>query len=460
MPSPLGEGGRRPDEGRSPRDNPYMGYRGTAAPHQSPSATASPPRGEAFSVLINRVHRPHKIVLEQEHRPGKRIPPAQGHGQRGGLFCGQARGKRTAGQCGSSYHNQQPDRQEIPRLQPHDAHHGHRRVGDVHRRHRAHRIDQPEHAQPAGAAAAQCIRSGCAEHCGQQQHQRRSQADKRHGHILPAEQTQLADKAVVLIQCAQQNSDVTQRILQNKQKLRAAVDGCAALPGNRAVVVAQKRAVLLNTEGQRQRTRRRQHGVHGAAEPHLPLRSAHHKGQHDPQKIDVGLGAVGKYAGQRIAKRRLIVPFLLRQQRQHEIIAAQQRCVIAEGGPHVERHRHKHYAQKRGTAFVRSAQRCIAHRRVGQQVDQPPAVQAAQRPQPKQPRQRHAQCPGQKRQNQKADGLSYGICRRIAAFPVEILRKAVPDALDPAVLAVLLQGIARRVVGLLGMGVGVSADTG
>ena len=42
---PLGEGGRKPDEGRSPRDNPYMGYRGTAAPHQSPSVTASP-RGE------------------------------------------------------------------------------------------------------------------------------------------------------------------------------------------------------------------------------------------------------------------------------------------------------------------------------------------------------------------------------------------------------------------------------
>ena len=109
---------------------------------------------------------------------------------------------------------------------------------------------------------------------------------------------------------------------------------------------------------------------------------------------------------------------------------------------------------------MRTAQRRIAHRRVGQQVDQPPAVQAAQRPQPKQPRQRHAQCPGQKRQNQKADGLSYGICRRIAAFPVEIPRKAVPDALDPAVLAVLLQGIARRVVGLLGMGIGVGADTG
>ena len=108
---------------------------------------------------------------------------------------------------------------------------------------------------------------------------------------------------------------------------------------------------------------------------------------------------------------------------------------------------------------MRSAQRRIAHRRVGQQVDQSPAVQAAQRTKSQQPRQRHAQCPGQKRQNQKADGLSYGICRRIAAFPVEILRKAVPDALDPAVLAVLLQRIARRVVGLLGVGIGGRADT-
>ena len=138
----------------------------------------------------------------------------------------------------------------------------------------------------------------------------------------------MPDKTVVLIQCTQQNRDITQGILQHKQKLRTAVHGGAALPGNRAVIVAQKCAVLLNAKGQCQRTRRCQHGVHGAAEPHLPLGSAHHKGQHDPQQVDVGLGAVGKYAGQRIPQRRAVVPLGAGQQRQHDVVAAQQRGVI------------------------------------------------------------------------------------------------------------------------------------
>ena len=41
------EGGRRPDEGRACRYNPFMGNNGKPAPHQSASQTASPV-GEAF----------------------------------------------------------------------------------------------------------------------------------------------------------------------------------------------------------------------------------------------------------------------------------------------------------------------------------------------------------------------------------------------------------------------------
>ena len=399
-------------------------------------------------------------MLEQQHRPGKGVPAAQGHGKGPGLCSRQAGGKGAAGHGGKSQHQQQPDRQEIPRLQADDPHHAHRRVGDVHRRHGTHGVDQPEHPQPAGAAASQCIGSGRAEQRSPQQHKRRGQADKRNGHILPAEQSQLADKAVILIQCSQQNRDITQRVLQNKQQLFAAVHGGAALPGNGAVVVAQQRAVLLHAKGQRKRARQRQHGADSAVQPHLPFGFAHNQRQHHPQQIDVGLCAVGKHTGQRVAQRRAVIPLGAGQQCQHQVVAAQQCGIIAQRGPHIQGHRHQHNAQKRRLAFVRTAQCRIAERCVGQQIDQPPAVQAAQCPQPKQPRQRHAQCPGQERQNQKADGFGDGICLRIALFPVDVLGKAIPDALHPAILAVLLQGIARRVVGLLGMGVRVSADPG
>ena len=210
-------------------------------------------------------------MLEQKHGPGKRIPAAQRYRQRLALGRGQPRGQHPPQHSRRGQHQQQPDRQEIPRLQADDAHHAHRCVGDVHGGHRAHGVDQAERAQPAHAASAQRVGLRGAEHRRRQQHRRCGDADKRNRHILPAEQPQLAEEPVVLIQCAQQNRDVTQRIFQNKQQLRTAVHGGAALAGNRAVVVAQKRAVLLHTEGQRQCTCSGQYGVHGAAETHLPL---------------------------------------------------------------------------------------------------------------------------------------------------------------------------------------------
>ena len=212
-------------------------------------------------------------MLEQKHGPGKRIPAAQRYRQRLAPGCGQPRGQHPPQHSRRGQHQHQPDRQEIPRLQADDAHHAHRRIGDVHGGHRARGVDQTEHTQPAYAASAQRVGLRGAEHRRRQQHQRCGDADKRNRHILPAEQPQLADEPIVLIQCAQQNRDVTQRILQNKQQLCAAVHGGAALAGNRTVVVAQKRAVLLHAEGQRQRARGGQHGVHGAAETHLPLGS-------------------------------------------------------------------------------------------------------------------------------------------------------------------------------------------
>ena len=65
MPSPLGEGGRRPDEGRPSRCSPFTGNRGKAAPHQSPSVTASP-EGEAFFVLYI-LHKKHPSFLVSEN---------------------------------------------------------------------------------------------------------------------------------------------------------------------------------------------------------------------------------------------------------------------------------------------------------------------------------------------------------------------------------------------------------
>ena len=107
---------------------------------------------------------------------------------------------------------------------------------------------------------------------------------------------------------------------------------------------------------------------------------------------------------------------------------------------------------------MRTAQRRIAQRRVGQQVHEPPAVQAAQCAKPKQPRQCHAQRAGQKRQNQKADRLGHALRRGVPIQIGKILFKAVPDALHPAILAVLLQRVPGGVERLLGVGVGVGAQ--
>ena len=54
QPSPLGEGGRRPGEGRLCRDDPIMGCNGEVCLHQSPAVTASP-RGEPLYANEKRI---------------------------------------------------------------------------------------------------------------------------------------------------------------------------------------------------------------------------------------------------------------------------------------------------------------------------------------------------------------------------------------------------------------------
>ena len=88
-------------------------------------------------------------------------------------------------------------------MQTHDAHHAHRRVGDVHGGHGAHSVDGGEHAQPAVAAAAQGVRLRGAEQRGGQQHHWSGQVEERDGHILPAEKPQLAQENIILIECTQ-----------------------------------------------------------------------------------------------------------------------------------------------------------------------------------------------------------------------------------------------------------------
>ena len=95
-----------------------------------------------------------------------------------------------------------------------------------------------------------------------------------------------------------------------------------------------------------------------------------------------------------------------------------------------------------------------------EQLEQERALkeQAAQRAQPGQPRQRHAQRAGRKRQHKEADRL---VQRRggFAGF-AKVGGKAVRYALDAAVLAVLFERIARRIVGRFLAGIGVFAHTG
>ena len=214
-------------------------------------------------------------------------------------------------------------------MQTHDAHHAHRRVGDVHGGHGAHSVDGGEHAQPAVAVAAQGVRLRGTEQRGGQQHHWSGQVEERDGHILPAEKPQLAQETIILIECTQQNRDITQRIFQHKQKLCPAVDGTAALPGDGAVIMTQQRAILLHNLGQQQCARQRAHGVPRAVESGFPLVLAHdHQRQHHPQQVDVGLGAVGKHAGGRVNSGGAAVPFRAGQQRQHQIIARQQHSIV------------------------------------------------------------------------------------------------------------------------------------
>ena len=268
-------------------------------------------------------------MLEEQHRPRKGVPAAQRQGQGFSPFGGQGRFYGTADQRGRAHNQQQPDGQEVPGLQAHDAHHAHRRVGDVHRGHRAYGVDGGEHTQPSIAAAAQSVASRGTEQRSGQQHQRTGQVEERDGHIFPAEKSQLAQETIVLIECAQQNCDITQRIFQHEQKLRAAVDGAAALPGNGAVVVAQQRTVLLNDLGQQQRARQGAHGVPCAVELGFPLVLAQdHQWQHHPQQVNVGLGTVGEHTGGGVEGSGAAVPFRAGQQRQHQIIAGQQRSIV------------------------------------------------------------------------------------------------------------------------------------
>ena len=177
-----------------------------------------------------------------------------------------------------------------------------------------------------------------------------------------------------------------------------------------------------------------------------------------PTKGWVRFGNVDENTGRRIDGRRARLPALPREQRQHQIVTAQQRGVVAERSAHEQRQRQQHERQERRAVFLRAAQSGPAQRRIGQQVAQPPGIQAAERAKAQQPRQRHAQRAGHKRQHKEADRL---VQRRggFAGF-AKVGGEAVRYALDAAVLAILFERIARRIVGRFLAGIGVFAHTG
>ena len=397
-------------------------------------------------------------MLEQQHRAQQRVAAAQRQRQRLGPRRGQPGRQHPPGQRRRGQDQQQPQRQEIPRLQPHDAHHAHRGVGDIHSRHGAHAVQCRKDAQPAQTAAAQGLPPGRTQQRSGQQHQRPGQVQERNGQILPAEQPGLPQETVVLIECAQQHGDITQRVLQNKGQLPSAVDRRAALAGDRAVVVPHQHAVLFHKQRHCQRTGGAQGHPGPAAAFGGPFPLCQQQRQRHPQQVEVGFGAVGKDAGQRIQQRLAGGPAGAGQQRQHQVIAAQQRGVVTQRRAHIQRDGQQHDAKEGGPGFLRRAQPQPAQQRVGQQVAQPPCVQAAQGPQPRQAGQRHAQRPRQEGQDQEADGLGDGVAA--AVLPAEIPGETVGDALHRAVLAVLFEGVARGVVGLFLAGVGVLPHPG
>ena len=140
----------------------------------------------------------------------------------------------------------------------------------------------------------------------------------------------------------------------------------------------------------------------------------------------------------------------------HQIVRGQQGGVITQRRPHIQRHGQQHQAQKDRAGFLCAAQPQPTQQCVGHKIPQPPRIEAAQSPQAEEPRHRHAQGTGQKGQDQKADRFGDGV--GITALPCQILGKTVGNALHRAVLAVLFEGIPRRIVGLLFLGIGVDAD--
>ena len=192
----------------------------------------------------------------------------------------------------------------------------------------------------------------------------------------------------------------------------------------------------------------------------MPFPFCHQKDGQDPQKVQVRFGDIDKDAGGSVNARRLGVPLLAGQQGKHQVIAAQQGCIIAQRRPHKKRHRQQHNGRKGRAVTLRFGQRQRAQQRVGQQVDDAPAIQAAQRAKAQQACQRHTNRARQEWNDQKADRLADGVRHRIPHIVRQVQGKAVRHALHCAVLAVLLQGIARGVIGFFRPGIGVSAHTG
>ena len=393
---------------------------------------------------------------------GTKIRSAQRSALAGVIPADRVRRSGTASSMAASSKN----RQEIPGLKPHNAHHRHRRVGDIHGSHHAHRIDGGKHCQRHRPAPGDGLALAGGQHrAGQQQH-RPGQAEQRDGQVLPAEQSQLSHKKVVFVQCTQQNRQVTQRIFQNEQQLFQLVHVAAAHPADLAVIGAEGNAVPFHQPGHRQRGRQHAGSPVPAAAAGTERLPQQHQRQKRPQQIDVGLGHIDPDTGGGIDSRVPGSPGTAGQLGQHQVVAAQQRRVIAQAGAHPQRQRQQHDTDKGGTEFFRPAQRQPAQHSIDRQVGDAPAVQAAQRPEAQQPCHKHADGPGQKGQHQKADRFA----DRGRVGGIQIFVKAVGHALDAAVLAVLLQGIAGGVVDLglpvclvlhrTGGGVGIDPGTG
>ena len=249
-------------------------------------------------------------------------------------------------QQGRRQHKQhQKAGQKIPRLQADDAHHAHRRPGNVQGGHRARHVHQAQRPKADGRhrpqAAALVGREGRCKH----QHCRAGQIQQGNGHIQRAEHPQLADEEVVLIQGAQHHGQIPQRVFQHKQQLRQLV-GPLAHPAEIAVVVAEGHTVPLKKagDGQRQRQPRQRHLPF--LPPGFPSGAGQDQRQRQPQQVDVGLGHVHQRKGQQKQPHVPVGDLVLAVKAGHQIVAAQQHGVVAAAGRHKQAQRQQHHGQK------------------------------------------------------------------------------------------------------------------